>query len=150
MFSPLCQVYGVVVIIGWTNLYFSSKSSIVDVTWSKVEGAYIVAIIEDSAFVLVLPGEHDVIMPGETGVGVLLLLLFGHGLLHPVLWRQQVHIAIWDIVGVWDGVYVYHAVFILPFPADGANLDIGDLGPPESFDGAPDWAWGVNEVGNVM
>ena len=44
------------------------------------------AIQQDSLFVLVLPCQLNVVMFGDAGVAVLVLLLFRHDPLHPMLW----------------------------------------------------------------
>jgi len=49
-------------------------------------------------------------MSGDAGVAVCIPFLFDHGFLHPVLWWQQADLSIWDIIGVWDGVGVHHAL----------------------------------------
>ena len=87
------------VIFIFTNyVCFGSKCLKVFVFRCKGEDTNVAAIQGDSLNELVLPGKQDVVMLGDAGVAVTMLLLFRHGLLHPMLWREQPDLAIWDIV----------------------------------------------------
>ena len=57
---------------------------------SRCEGkrANIAAVQGDGPNELVLPCEQNVVVLGDAGVAVITPLLVGHGLLHPVLWRE--------------------------------------------------------------
>jgi len=65
---------------------FGSKCLEVFVSQCEGECTNVAAIQGDSSNKLVLPGKQDVVMLGDAGVAVMMLLLFRHGLLHPMLW----------------------------------------------------------------
>ncbi len=56
------------------------------VSWCKSKGADIAAVQGGCLFELVLPGQLDVVVLGDAGVAVLMLLLLRHGPLYPMLW----------------------------------------------------------------
>ncbi len=113
------------------NVCFCRKCLKVFVCQCEGEGTNIAAIQGGHPNKLVLPGEQYVDMLGDAGVAVIMLLLFRHGLLHPMLWREQPNLtSIWDVVGVQDGVVMDHALVIFPASLDCADLDILHLCPP--------------------
>ncbi len=64
---------------------FSSKCLKVFVSRGKGKCAYVAFIQWDGSNELALPGKHNVVMLGDARVAVIMLLLLGHGLLHPML-----------------------------------------------------------------
>jgi len=70
----------------WNYMCLCSKCCEVFVSQCEGKGFNIAAVKGDSVCVLVLPCQLNVVMFGGAGVAVLTLLLFRHGLLHPMLW----------------------------------------------------------------
>jgi len=139
-----------VVFIFGNNVCFVGERLEVFVSRCEGERAHIAVVKWDGSNELSLPREQNVVVLGNARVAVIAPFLLGHGFLHPVLWRQQTDVPIWDVVRVRDGVCMDHALVILPTPSYGADLDILRARPPKSFDGTGNGSWGVNEVGNVV
>jgi len=67
------------------NVCFYGKWLKAFVSQCEGKGADIAAAKWDGPSEMVLPGEQNVVVPGDAGVAVTVPLLFGHGLLHPML-----------------------------------------------------------------
>jgi len=67
---------------------FGGKHLEVFVSWCESKCANIAAVQGDGSNKRVLPCEQNVVVLGDAGVAVITPLLLGHGLLHPVLWRE--------------------------------------------------------------
>ncbi len=76
----------VIFIIG-NDVCFGGKHLEVFVSWCKGKRTDIAFIQWDGSNELALPGKQNVVMLGDAQVAVIMPLLLGHGLLHPMLWQ---------------------------------------------------------------
>ncbi len=67
------------------DVCFCSECCKAVVSQCKGEHGHITTVKGGGLFVLILPSQLNVVMLGDAGVAMLVLLLFRHGLLHPKL-----------------------------------------------------------------